>query len=44
MLTGDVASAEAAVAAGSSVAGAQGILVGHAIIARPRPELFKEFV
>jgi microcompartment protein CcmL/EutN len=44
MLTGDVASVEAAVSAGCQVAGAEGILVGSAIIARPRPELWKEFV
>lgn len=44
MLTGDVASVEAAVAAGCVVAAADGILVGRAVIARPRLELFKEFV
>ncbi len=44
MLTGDVASVEAAVAAGSSLAGSEGILVGYAVIARPRNELFREFV
>jgi microcompartment protein CcmL/EutN len=44
MLTGDVASVEAAVSAGCAVAAADGILVGRAVIARPRGELFKEYV
>lgn len=44
MLTGDVASVEAAVSAGCAVAAADGILVGRAVIARPRRELFREFV
>ncbi len=44
MLTGDVASVEAAVSAGTSVAASEGILVGYAVIARPRRELFREFV
>lgn len=44
MMTGDVASVEAAVAAGSAVAAEEGILVGRAVIARPRKELFREWV
>ena len=44
LLTGDVASVDAAVSAGCSVAAAEGILVGYAVIARPRRELFREFV
>jgi len=43
LLTGDVASVEAAVAAGCEVASDEGILVGRAVIARPRPELFREY-
>ena len=44
LLTGDVASVEAAVAAGCEVAADEGILVGRAVIARPRRELFREYV
>ena len=44
VLTGDVASVEAAVAAGCEVAAAEGILVGSAVIAAPRRELFREMV
>jgi microcompartment protein CcmL/EutN len=44
LLTGDVASVEAAVGAGCEVAAAEGILVGRAVIARPRRELFREYV
>ncbi len=44
MLTGDVASVEAAVSAGCAVAAAEGILVGSAVIARPRAELLREYV
>jgi microcompartment protein CcmL/EutN len=44
LLTGDVASVEAAVAAGSQVAAEDGILVGRAVIAAPSKELFREFV
>jgi microcompartment protein CcmL/EutN len=44
MLTGDVASVEAAVSAGVIVASEEGILVGQAVIAAPRKELFREFV
>ncbi len=44
MMTGDVASVEAAVGAGAQVAAEDGILVGSTVIAAPRPELFREFV
>jgi microcompartment protein CcmL/EutN len=44
LLTGDIASVEAAVAAGSQVAADDGILVGRAVIAAPARELFREFV
>lgn len=44
MMTGDVASVEAAVMAGSAIAAEEGILVGRAIIAAPRRELFREWV
>ena len=44
LLTGDVASVEAAVAAGCEVAAAEGILVGSAVMAAPRRELFREMV
>jgi microcompartment protein CcmL/EutN len=44
LMTGDVASVEAAIATGRDVAAAEGILVGYAVIARPRRELFREFV
>jgi len=44
LLTGDVASVEAAVAVGSKIAGEEGILVDRAVIAAPARELFKEFV
>jgi len=44
LLTGDIASVEAAVAAGSQVAADDGILVGRAVIAAPTKELFREFV
>ncbi len=44
LLTGDVASVEAAVNAGCSMAADEGILVASGVIAAPRPELFKEFV
>ena len=43
-MAGDVASVEAAVAAGVQVAAEEGILVGSTVIAAPRPELFREFV
>jgi microcompartment protein CcmL/EutN len=44
LLTGDIASVEAAVAAGAQVAAEDGILVGRAVIAAPSKELFREFV
>ena len=44
MLTGDIASVEAAVSAGATVAAEEGILVAKAVIAAPRKELFREFV
>lgn len=44
MLTGDVASVEAAVAAGATVAAEEGILVAKAVIPAPRKELFREFI
>ncbi len=44
LMTGDVASVQAAVDAGSAVAGNEGILVSRAVIAAPRRELFREFV
>ena len=44
LLTGDVASVEAAVAAGSMIAGQDGILVDRQVIASPSRELFREFV
>ena len=44
LMTGDVASVEAAVAVGSRVAGQDGILVDRAVIAAPAKELFREFV
>ncbi len=44
LLTGDVASVEAAVAAGAMVAGQDGILVDRQVIASPSRELFREFV
>ena len=44
MLTGDIASVEAAVSAGATVASEEGILVARSVIAAPRKELFREFV
>jgi microcompartment protein CcmL/EutN len=44
LLAGDVASVEAAVAAGSALAADEGILVGAGVIARPHPDLLREFV
>ncbi|MFN8094230.1 MAG: BMC domain-containing protein [Vicinamibacteria bacterium] len=44
LMTGDVASVEAAVAAGCEIAKDEGILVGRAVIPRPRRELFRDFV
>src|SRR5574340_344532 len=44
LLTGDVASVQAAVAAGCEVAADDGILVGRAVIPAPRRELFRDMV
>jgi microcompartment protein CcmL/EutN len=44
LLTGDVSSVEAAVTAGSTMAGEEGILVGRAVIPAPSPELFREYI
>ena len=44
LLTGDVASVEAAVAAGAAIASEEGILVGKALIPAPTKELFREWV
>ena len=44
LLTGDVASCEAAVTVGARVAGRDGILVDRAVIPRPSRELLKEFI
>jgi microcompartment protein CcmL/EutN len=44
LLTGDVASVQAAVDVGAAMAGSEGILVGKAVIAAPRVELFREFI
>jgi microcompartment protein CcmL/EutN len=44
VLTGDIASVEAAVQAGSQVAADDGMLVGRAVISAPSKELFREFV
>jgi microcompartment protein CcmL/EutN len=44
LLTGDVSSVEAAVTAGSTLAGEEGILVGRAVIPAPSPELFREYI
>jgi len=44
VLTGDIASVEAAVAAGAAAASDEGILVGKVVIPGPAKELFREFV
>jgi microcompartment protein CcmL/EutN len=44
LMTGDVASVEAAVSAGSSIAAEEGILTGRVVIAAPRCELFRDFI
>lgn len=43
VMTGDIASVEAAVAAGAAIASEEGILVGKAVIPGPAKELFREF-
>ncbi len=44
LLTGDIASVEAAVTAGAAAAAREGMLVGRAVIAAPSAELFAEYV
>jgi microcompartment protein CcmL/EutN len=44
MLAGDVASVQAAVAAGSKTAADEGMLVGRNVIAAPSPELFRDYI
>ena len=44
LLTGDVSSVEAAVAAAAPVAGAEGMLVSAIVIPSPRRELFREYI
>lgn len=44
LMTGDVSSVEAAVAAGSKIAAEDGMLVGRGVIPAPAPELFREYV
>jgi microcompartment protein CcmL/EutN len=44
VMTGDIASVEAAVTAGAAVASDEGILVGQAVIPGPAKELFREFM
>jgi microcompartment protein CcmL/EutN len=44
LMAGDVASVQAAVAAGSKVAGEDGMLVGRGVIAAPSEELFRDYI
>jgi microcompartment protein CcmL/EutN len=44
VLSGDISSVEAAVAAGSKVAAEDGMLVGRGVIPAPSAELFREYV
>jgi microcompartment protein CcmL/EutN len=44
VMTGDVSSVDAAVAAGSRCAAEEGMLVGRAVIAAPQRELFRDWV
>ena len=44
MMAGDVASVQAAVAAGSRVAAEDGMLVGRSVIAAPSEELFRDYI
>jgi len=44
LMAGDVASVQAAVAAGCKAAAEDGMLVGKGIIPNPSPELFREYV
>jgi len=44
LMAGDVASVQAAVAAGSKVAADDGMLVGRGVIPAPSPELFRDYL
>ena len=44
LMAGDVANVQAAVAAGSKVAGDDGMLVGRGVIAAPSAELFRDYI
>ena len=44
VVAGDVTSVQAAVAAGSKIAGDDGMLVGRAVIPAPSPELFRDYI
>ncbi|HEV2484432.1 MAG TPA: BMC domain-containing protein [Terracidiphilus sp.] len=44
LMAGDVSSVQAAVAAGSKIAGDDGMLVGRAVIPAPSPELFRDYI
>jgi microcompartment protein CcmL/EutN len=44
LMAGDVASVQAAVAAGSRVAAEDGMLVGRSVIAAPSEELFRDYI
>jgi microcompartment protein CcmL/EutN len=44
VMAGDIASVQAAVAAGAKVAGDDGMLVGKGVIAAPSPELFRDYI
>lgn len=44
LLTGDIAAVAAAVECGAQTIGEQGMLVSRQIIARPRSELFRDFI
>jgi len=44
LMAGDVASVQAAVAAGSKAAAEDGMLVGRGVIPAPAPELYREYI
>lgn len=44
LMTGDVASVQAAVSVGAKVAGDDGMLVGKVVITAPSPELFRDYL
>jgi microcompartment protein CcmL/EutN len=44
LIAGDVASVQAAVAAGSKAAAEEGMLVGRGVIPAPSEELFRDFI